>query len=137
MNENREWGVNDGQGWTYDDLVRNGDVLDDKDPIFIALREAARRGDTEAPPEIGSKKLTEKEEVVADAIRREAGLGPEVVRRETPNPVSLRLTPSTVRLLTEMAQDMGYWHGGKGSIRTLLEAVGSGKLVIVPYGTAI
>jgi len=42
-----------------------------------------------------------------------------------------------VRLLTGMAEDMGYWHGGKGSISTLLEAVGSGKLIIVPYGTVV
>lgn len=124
------------EGYTYEELVKSGDVFADDDPVFLALKAAARRGDTTIEG-IGSKKLTEKEEVIADTIRKEAGLGPEVVRRETPNPVSLRLTPGTVRLLTSLAEDMGYWHGGKGSISTLLEAVGSGKLVIVPYGTVV
>lgn len=123
------------EGYTYEELVKSGDVFADDDPVFLALKDAARKGLTQVEG-VGSKKLTEKEEHVADEIRKEAGLGPEVVRRETPVSVSVRLQPSTIRLLTDMAEELGYWHGGKGSISTLLDAIGVGKLIIVPYGTA-
>lgn len=115
----------------YEDEIRRGLAGEDLEgsELFAALR-AAVRGEIDAKDIGRSKKLSESEELVADKLMEKVGRSPTVVRRDKPIGKYMQLQPGTIELLEEMARDFGYWHGGKGSISMLLDAIGAGKFTI-------
>jgi hypothetical protein len=113
------------------ELIRSGEMFAPDDPLFLALKEAARIGDAN-DVSLNLDALSAQ----GDGSRRPLGDIPALPisserRREQPVNVVVRITPTAREVLRGIAESYDMWHGGHGNLSQLFEAIGQGKLQIV------
>lgn len=116
-----------------EDIIRRAMAGEDMmgEELYENIRKAAR-GEIDASEVYDRPKgVTEFEEPIDNKLRKEAGMGPSVNRREKQIQVNVHIMPSTRETLRTLAEIHGYWHDGQGNVSKLLDAIGTGVLIVV------